>query len=395
MRRFLFLLLVLIVSVFVGFKIAEDPGYALFAYQHWTVEMPLWFAILSFVLIVFLLSLISQFFSGIDTTWSRWRNWLWMRRKHKAYSKTNRGLIELIEAHWKVAENYLMEGVDQSDAPLINFLAAAKAAQEQGAYDRRDAYLRKAYDLSPQSHIAVGLTQAQLQLHQGKLEQALATLNQLRNQAPKQALVLKLLERVYIQLGDWKSLLKLTPALYKANLITSDQMFMLESKAYQELLRATAKTNSPYAAKEIWKLIPRKLQKNPDLVCCYVKQLLPYSECLVEVEELIVTVLKHNWQAELVKIYGKLKTAHAAKQLKTAEDWQRQYGAHACLYLTLARLSVSNQIWGKAKQYFEDCIRTEALPEAYLEYGNLLTQLDEDQAAVRIYREGLQNVGQA
>ena len=50
MWRFIFLVLILMVSVLVGLKIAEDPGYAIFAYKHWTMEMPLWFAVVSVIL---------------------------------------------------------------------------------------------------------------------------------------------------------------------------------------------------------------------------------------------------------------------------------------------------------------------------------------------------------
>ena len=44
MKRFIFYLFLLLAAVWLGLKIKADPGYALFAYQHWTVEMPLWFA---------------------------------------------------------------------------------------------------------------------------------------------------------------------------------------------------------------------------------------------------------------------------------------------------------------------------------------------------------------
>jgi HemY protein len=392
MRRFIFFLVVLFFSVFIGLKVAEDPGYVIFAYRHWTVEMPFWFAVVSAIIVLVVFYFILRFFDAVDSTWINWKKWLWLRRKHKAYSKTNRGLIELIEANWKSAENDLMSGVDQSDAPLINFLAAAKAAHEQHAYERRDAYLRKAYDLSPQTHVAVGLMQAQLQLDQGKLEQALATLNQLRQQAPKQALVLKLLERVYIRLGDWSNLLKLIPSLRKARLITQEQMIMLECKTYQELLQAASRFNTYNAIKDVWRTIPKKLQKNPELVNSYVKQLTRYPEAIPEIDELITKTLKISWQPQLVSVYGMLKTTDSTHQLKVAEGWLKQYGPQAVLYLTLARLSTRCQLWGKAKLYFDESLKLEMLPGTYAEYGNLLAQLDESKAALKTYREGLSRV---
>src|SRR5579864_3881144 len=131
MIRFLFIVLILVASVFLGLKISEDPGYAIFSYQNWTVEMPLWFMVIATIVILLVLYFVLRFFDGIETTWFNFKNWLRMRKKYKSYSKTNRSLIALIEAQWKLAENNAMSGVDQSDAPLINFLAAAKAADEQ------------------------------------------------------------------------------------------------------------------------------------------------------------------------------------------------------------------------------------------------------------------------
>lgn len=396
MRRFIFLLIILFVSVFIGLKIAQDPGYAFFAYKHWTVEMPLWFMFVSVFLGLLLLYFIMRFFDGVNASWARWKNWLWLRRKHKSYSKTNRGLIELIETQWKSAESNLMSGVDQSDAPLINFLAAAKAAHEQGEYEKRDVYLRQAYDLSPQTHVAVGLVQAQLQLKQNKYEQALATLDQLRAKSPKQKQVLKLLERVYIHLGDWKSLLKLIPSLYKAKVLTVDQMNMLEVRTYSEILRSTNYHSQPVQhIRDVWNSIPKRLQKNPELISCYAEQLLFYPDTLNEVESLITATLKKTWNKELVRLYGKLDFPDPLKQLKIVEGWEKKYGPHAMLLLTHARLSVRCQIWGKARSYFEECLRIEATPEAYREYGNLLFQLNDTQAAMQAYQHGLALVERA
>ena len=123
MWKFFWFLIILIFSVWLGLKVSEDPGYAVFAYRHWSVEMPLWFAVVAFFVLLFLLYGVLRFFDGIDFTIYRLKNWLRWRQKYKSYSKTNRGLIELIEGHWRSAEYYLLEGVPQSDAPLV-YLAA-------------------------------------------------------------------------------------------------------------------------------------------------------------------------------------------------------------------------------------------------------------------------------
>lgn len=391
MRRFILLLAILIVSVCIGLKLAEDPGYAIFAYRHWTVEMPLWFVVLGGIVGLIVLFYVVRFFDAINSTWVGWRNWLKLRRKHKAYSKTNRGLIDLLEANWKSAEQSLMQNIDESEAPLINFLAAAKAAHEQGAYTRRDAYLRQAYDLSSDTQVAVGLLQAQLQLDQGKTEQAIATLNQLRQQAPKQTKVLKLLEHAYVRNHDWRGMLKLLPDLHKAKLITVEQMAELECKSYEGLLHNADKAKDVVRIKETWHSLPRSLRKNSDLIVFYVDILSQYDypKMQTEVAELIEDFLKAHWQADLVFIYGTLKAADAGEQLKMAEGWLKHYGPQPVLYLTLARLSMRCQLWGKARTYYEEVLKKEPTSEAYKEYADLLMQLGDVDSAIKNYRQAV------
>ncbi len=390
MRRFVIGIIILIFSVWLGLRIARDPGLALFTYNNWSVEMPLWFAVLSLIVLMVIVYFLVRFLTGIDSSFYRWKNWLRWRRKNKAYSKTNRGLIELIEGHWRTAENYLLDGIPQSDTPLINYLAAAKAAHELAAYDKRDAYLREAHVISPQADIAIGLTQAQLQFDQGQLEQALATLNHLRSIAPSHAVVLKLLQKLYVRLADWKGLLKLLPSLRKAKLLTPEHFSLFEMHVYQEILNSTAnKTESLQTLHEFWKNVPRHLQKNPSLIACYVKQLLRFPGVSVEVEDLINRTLKKSWDSELVKIYGLLITDDSKKQLSHAEKWLKQYPNQAVLLLTLGRLCLRCQLWGKARSYLEDSLKLEAMSETYVEYGKLFEQLGDMSAAIQNYREGL------
>ena len=62
-------------------------------------------------------------------------------------------MIALAEADWKNAEKLLSSGAAESDTPLMNFLAAAKAAQAQKADARRDNYLRQAHLAEPDAEI--------------------------------------------------------------------------------------------------------------------------------------------------------------------------------------------------------------------------------------------------
>jgi HemY protein len=391
MRRFIWMLIILIFSVWLGLQVAKDPGLAFFSYRNWSVEMPLWFALLGFLAFFFVCYSLARFFNQIDSSLYRWKNWLKWRRKNKSYSKTNRGLVEGLEGNWKNAEYYLKEGLAQSDAPLLNYLALAKSAQEQKAYDRRDMYLRKAHAAAPQADVAIGLTQAQLQLSQGQLEQALATLDHLRSVAPQHAFVLKLLERVYIHLGDWKNLLTLLPSLYKAKVLTREQLAQLELKTYLELLRSSAgRADNLSSIQALWRSIPKKLQSNPQLIDCYATELMNYPEQADEIEALVYKTLKKSWDDRLGRLYGSLAITDSKKQLSHGEHLLKYYDKQAVLLFTLGRLAMRCQLWGKARTYFEESLALEASRDAYAEYGKLLEQLGDTTAAMQSYRDGLE-----
>jgi HemY protein len=388
MQRLIIFLLIFIASIFFGLKIAEDPGFAFFSYKQWSAEMPLWFALLAIVITFFLVFILLRIINGLGFSMYRFRNWRKWRLKYKAYSKTNRGLIEMIEGNWKHAERDLMEGISQSDAPLVNYLAAAKAAHEQGAFEKRDAYLREAHQVAPHSEVAIGITQATLLINQGQILQAQASLDNLLLHAPRHRVVLKLLERVYVHQGDWQALLKLLPQLQKTKIITAEEFQNFEKRIYLELLNATANQPLP-AVQAVWENIPRKSRQTPAVIAAYVKQIMRFPETANIQEELLAKALKTDWDLELVKLYGLVQSPYPVKQLSKAERWLKDYPEQPILLLTVGRLSMRCQLWGKARTYLENSLKYAPVPEAFVEYGKLLELLGDETAAARNYRSGI------
>lgn len=393
MGRFIGLLLILILSVWAGYLIVKDPGLAFFSYRQWSVEMPLWFAILAFIVILFLFYAVWKFINSVDFFIYRLKNWLRWRSRAKSYSKTTRGLIEMIEGRLKYAEYYLLAGTAQSESSLINYLALAAVSEEQHDINKRDAYLRKAHVVAPDQDMVVGIVQAELQFKQGQIEQALATLKHLRTLRPKQRKVLQLLERVYVHMGDWKSVVELLPALWKAKVVTREEYASLEVRVYAEYLSMPVmSTLNQDELQVIWAHIPRRVRKAPDVIASYVSQLMRFAELASATEQFIRKTLKKSWNETLVKLYGLLKTGDTKKQLANAEVWIKQYPAHPTMYLTLARLCMRCQLWGKAKTYYNESLHLQSNADVYLEYGQLLEQLGDLAAAMHAYQEGLLSV---
>jgi len=156
MKTLLTALLVLAVSVLLTLVVKSDNGYVLIGYKQWSVEGSLAFFLiinmLLFVAIYFLVRMLSRFWS-IPRQLHGWQD---RRSLERARRELNQGLVQLSEGHWQSAEKSLMKHANRSDAPLLNYLAAARSAQQQGAHDRRDHYLQLAHASGPRGHAVSG-----------------------------------------------------------------------------------------------------------------------------------------------------------------------------------------------------------------------------------------------
>ncbi len=380
-------IIVLALATGLGVIISQDPGYALFSYGHWTVEMPLWLSAFLLILIIaltlFTIWFIKTLFSGSNKIKFWWKK----HREHTARLQTYKGFLALAEGRWKNAEEYLIQSASHSETPLINYLSAAKAAEEGNSPERRDHYLQLAFDVGAGSDLAIRLTQAQLQFKHGELEESVRNLQRLHINAPKHPKVLRLLCTLYEAMLDWSALYSLLPECRKTQTLSKDELIRLEKKIYPALL-------PNYAAKGLkalitfWQQSPRTIQSEPAIVCDYVKLLMQQS-ANNEAEVLLRTKLKKNHHQSLVHLYGLVIGSSPKKQLAFAESLLPEHFKNPILLLTLGRLSLANQLWGKARDYFEKSLNLMPLPETYAALGSLMEYLELHEKSKEYYKKGL------
>ena len=194
------------------------------------------------------------------------QDWSDTRKLKKLQKLTSAGLYELAEGKWQSAEQSLVRAGDKGENQLINYLAAARAAQAQGAYDRRDAYLRKALLTTQGADIAVGLTQAELQMQSNQLSHATVTLKQLHELAPKHNYIMQMLAEVYEKQQDWQSLNKLLPLLEKNKVVSEADFLNLEKRVAIAEIKTAAKEPTAGTLSKTWGRLAKKLRYSPDVV---------------------------------------------------------------------------------------------------------------------------------
>ncbi len=130
------------------------------------------------------------------------------------------------------------------------------------------------------------------------------------------------------------------------------------------------------------------MRTHAEIVEAYA-QLLLNVQAYNEVEQLIRTQIKRQWDVKLVKLYGLTLSTDINKQINTAEGWLKTHQDDPALLLALARLCVAHKLWGKARNYLDASLALEANPDVYAELGRLLGFLGEQQKALECYKKGL------
>ncbi len=363
-------------------------GYIQIIYRDWTIET-------SLAVFVTLMLVVFAACYGLLRVWStarrfpkRWRELQEQRQLNKARHGLTHGLVRLYEGAWSDAEQLLTQHAEHSDAPILNYLAAARAAQELGSETRRTAYLNLAQQINPENIFVAGLSQARLQFDYKQPQQALDTLLNLDNATRHQAPVLKLFMKVYSELQQWTSLIDLLPDLRKANIINEAQSDTLECNAYTQLLARAATDPDATALLKAWQQMPQKIRAHESVISEYARGLI--SKGMSDQAELALhESISKQWNEKLVHLYGLAAGVDSAKQLARAEAWLDKHENNALLLLTLGRLCLRARIWGKARRYLEASVMAAPHTEAYHTLAQLLERLGEQEKALDCYRKGL------
>lgn len=388
MKRLFLGLFILLMAVLMGLFAHQDTGYVLIGRGFKTIEMSLTLFVILMVLIFFFIYMVVWLVRNSWQVPSRLRFWRTQKRSRRARRNSIKGLIELAQGNWATAERALVRGVRGSDMPLLNYLSAARAAQKLDAPDRRDHYLAMAHENRKDASFAVQVTQAELQLAHGQLEQALATLMHLRIIAPRHPHVLYLMSQLYDGLKSWGDLKNLLPDLRKLKILPETALKSMEKRVHRELLAIAAKQGKADRLRQSWQHVPRDLRQDEDLIDDYARHLLRLEQHDMA-ESLLREAVRRKWNVDFVYLYGLVKSAQAAKQLGYAEAWLIGHEDNDVLLLTLGRLCVRNELWGKAESYFEASLGAGAMSETYTELGRLLEQIEQPDRARDCFRKGL------
>ncbi|MCH9689482.1 MAG: protoporphyrinogen oxidase, partial [Gammaproteobacteria bacterium] len=355
--------------------------------HHWTIESTLWVALFSIFTCFVLFHLLLQTYQLTAYLPKSWQHWRIKRRAEHARDKTTQGLIEFSEGYWKAAKTHLIQALPHTDTPLINYLTAARAAQELGDTKLRDNYLREAQQSMPNAKIAVELTQAQLQLAHQQWEQALATLRHLHDLAPKHPYVLKLLAHLYEAIEDWSQLIDLLPEIKRNHALSETNLNTLAYRAYLGAIQHHITQHAWDALDTLINQLPKPLKYDPALITTYSHALINQQEH-IRAEACLRRTLQKNVDPLLLEAYSCLP--ETTIRMPAIESLLKHHAHSAALHQCLGKLYAKRQLWGKAQTHLEQSLKLKPSPETYHALGQLFETLRDTPAAFEAYKLGLE-----
>ena len=392
------IVLALLVSLNLGFP--GDPGYLLIAFGSTTFETSLFALLVAFIVLYVVIKLILIVL--------RWINpWHLIRfgRNYKenlranSRSKTIEGLLYFTRGSWESSYNLLKKGMKDSDASVVNYLAAAYAAHQQENKEAWMNCLETAEEKYPAARSTINSLKAQLLFKSNQLEQCVAVLQQMKTSSLNDASLLQLLKEVYLKLNDWEQLEKLLPALEKNNVIDNEEVGLIRVRIFMENLYWTSNQRVDFSNAELgaqlekaWKKGPAFYKQDERIVKHYVEILFKLDQ-KEQAGKAIEVALNKNWSDELIKRYGELDFGTPHQQLIIAESWIQGRPGNASLLVTLGRLAMRNELWGKAREYFDTSIEVAPQAEAHGELARLLKCLGEEQLADEHQAKFVQGIG--
>jgi HemY protein len=384
MKRTLYLIATLIAAAAIVSALRVDAGYVAISFLGVLVEM----SVVTLALLILAAFLAIWLVIRVVRMRKLRREAQAVRRDLRARADLARGVLELAEGNWPTAEITVTRSARDNVQPAVNYLIAARAADLQGAHERRAGWLRMAREAAPDEIAPVLVTQAEMQLKNGQFEAARATLQELDASGQQNPRGLLLLARLYRQSGEFEKLRALESKLRGARGVRAAAVDELMDQAYLVMLRTAAESGSPERLERAWNDASKPATRRPEIVLFYARGQMKCRSHKAA-EKALRDFLDDEWNDALAAAYGEVEMPDPLEPLATAEKWLRARREDPVLLVSCARLSMRAELYGKARSYLETSLAIRRDPVTYQLLGSMLDQLGEKEHAARVLQDGL------
>lgn len=390
MKMLIVIILALAGAATIGLVSLDDPGLMVISYGQNSWELPLVLGLLVIIAAFAILYLIFNFLFGIFRAPKKAREWNKSRQNKSAQNDTLRGYARLIEGNWEQGEKDLVKRLDHCKTPMLNFLGAAYAAQQQQNYTKRDEYLAKAEQIDPANRMAIDITRARMLTQAGDYAQAKTLLGEMHQHAPGNKTILRLMTDVFQKTEDWAGAKALLPKLSRTKALPEDKLIALDVSIREANFNDAVPDGANISTLKQYKKLAIKQKKNSRMAALYAGRMIKEGQ-LATAEGIVRKAIKKDWSSELAKLYGQTRVQNLRNQISFATTWLQDHEDDANVHLTLARLNFAHDQTDKARQYYNSAIELGAGDEAFYELGKFYEMEGNEKMALSYYKKGIED----
>ena len=388
MRMLIVIILALAAATTIGLVSIDDPGLMVLSYGKHNVELPLVLALLFIAIAFAILYLLFNFLFSVLRAPKKAKKWNEQRHNKNAQNDTLRGYARLIEGDWAQGEKDLVKRLGHCKTPMLNYLGAAYAAQQQRNFSQRDSYLAQAEKIDPSNRMAIDITRARLLTQSGDFEAARTLLDVMHQHAPANKTILRLMADVFQQTHDWEAARGILPKLERNKALPKDQIIALDRAVRSAQLSQAVPDDDNPATVEQYKALPRQRKKDAGMAAIYARKLIEEGE-LAEAEGVVRKAISAQWNSELALLYGQTRIQNIRRQINLADGWLLEHGEDPAVHLTLARLNLAFEQHETARKFYAAAIDLGAGDEAYFEFGEFYENEGNHKTAMSYYKRGI------
>ncbi|WP_133405497.1 heme biosynthesis HemY N-terminal domain-containing protein [Parashewanella tropica] len=384
MIRTLAYIVIILLGLVISPWILSHTGYLYLSIGDYEVETSVVFAVVALLVIFSLIQLIEWLIVSVINTFVR-RGWLsshW--RKQSARKHTLQGALFIAEEDWLSAEQSMCKGANNGELPLVNWLAAARAAHHQGNIQQREHYLNQAEKLAEKKS-SIAVTRVRYLIKQGELDSARTQLDKLIASDSNKATLIKLGLELYRLQQDWSALKILLPKVVKLKLLNEIELNELQHQVNQSLLKGA--DNTPELEK-VWHWLSRKERKEPSNIAEYVKCLAKLGD-KAQAKKLVHKAIKSQPVNELFDLLPDVINAEDSDIRKLLAGLESSQDNNASYHRCLAILNQQTNDFPEAKRHWLRVNQLQPCVSSWTALGKLHEQLGEQTEALNCYRHAL------
>ena len=383
MRGLVWFLVVTALAVALGLAARMNEGYVLVVAPPYRIELSLALTVMlicaAFALLYYGLRLIVHTLR-LPAYVDRFRR---DQRRERGGEAMRGALQAYLEGRYGRAHREAERAFELGESPALAALIAARSAHSLRDGPKRDSWLARAEATSDEVRTARLSTQAEMLIDERRFEDARDVLRELHQSGPKHVATLRLMLKAEQGMQNWDEVLRLVRQLEKRNAVSAEFAQQLTTTATIENLRR--KSLDPDQMRQYWKTVSAEERAAPRVAETAARLFVRLGDARTA-HTIIEEALDTEWTESLVRLYGETLHTDSLQRLERAERWLIIHPRDAALHLTLGRLCVQRELWGKAQSHFEASLSEQPARGTHIELARLLDRLDRTDAAHEHYR---------